>query len=633
MDHSGVNSKFNLGFTIVLVLLLGASLLLQTHYLLWGEWSFDQGHNLLIVRLMDYGYQPYTEIFMDRPPLFFWSISLPFSFFGSVEGIQLVMVGYALLAIAALVSIGLSLDGKLTALLAGALFSFNFVFFFSTRKVDPEIPALSLGLVALALALRYHSTGSLFWLIASGIVMGGSLLINYFMPWIIPLIILILINPAKNNFVFDIGREFQHNRPRILRNSLLWSGIVLGVALASWFVFNVSKVFDQAILFHLYKSAGTERNLIENLELIWISLTGQPLLSICAALGLALALANFKRKGWILAIWSGLTLLFLFFYSPLRAKHLIILPPIQAVLVAPSLAYPFKLWLSQAAHPRRLRWAGLAGGVVGSILLIIELISPYEALAKPNSAMLDEDMQPLAALLGQFTSPADCLITDNPYLAFVANRLPPPWLANLSYARFDSNVLDTRTMIDITESHNCQVIAPILDRVKNANRPYYDWAKATYLRVWVVDGKEIMLGKPLASVQPETPFDINFADQVQLVGADWLPGDQGGYLSLYWKTLRPFTQNYKIFVQLRDGSGQTVASADHEAYDGLIPSQLWPVGAILKDTNYLNWPADLQPGGYSLYVGFYNPATLERLPINGDASGENAVVIPGIALN
>jgi hypothetical protein len=247
--------------------------------------------------------------------------------------------------------------------------------------------------------------------------------------------------------------------------------------------------------------------------------------------------------------------------------------------------------------------------------------------------MVGEDLQPLLALLEKFTTPTDCLITDNPYLAFVANRMPPPWLANLSYARFESGSLDTETMIKISQAYNCPVVAPILDRIKNANRPYYDWAKGNYMRVWIVDGAEVMIGKPLTEVQPGLPLNVDFTDQVTLVGADWYPGHHGGYISLYWKTQRRFTQNYKIFIQLRDAKGQVIANADHEAYDGLVPTQLWWVGYIIKDTNRLNWPADLPSGDYILYIGLYDPATLERLPINGDASGENAVIIPGIRVD
>ncbi len=604
------------GLTLLLSLALG----LQVCYLLWGEWSFDQGHNLLLAKLIDQGYQPYTEIFMDRPPLFFWNIGPAYSFFQSVAGLQLVMVAYALLAIAAVVSIGASLNGRLTGLLAGALLAFNFAFFPFTRTVAPEIPALALGLISLAWSLRYWVTGRLLWLGLSGAAMGGSLLVNYFMPWLIPLILLVLVAPRPGRAAAPVAT--------VARRGLLWIALVAGVALLPWFAIGFRPVLDQAILFHLLKSAATETASPNNLDLVWQAFSRSPLLSLSALAGLGLALAQSRRGGWVTLGWFGLTVTFLLIYSPLRSKHLILLTPVLALLAGLPVAALLRLW----SRPAPARWPGGLAGLALAALLAWELAIPFQALAEPERRMVAEEMQPLVEALAQFTSPADCLITDHPYLAFVSDRLPPPWLANLSYARFESGVLDLQTMVEISTAAGCQVTAPVLDRIKNANRPYYDWAKANSIRIWVLDGKEIMIGRPLAQVQPQTPLNANFAEQVTLVGADWLPAGPGGYLSLYWRTHQRFNQNYKIFVQLRDEAGQTMASADHEAYNGLIPTTMWPAGAIFKDTNRVQWPADLSPGDYRLFIGFYDPATLERLPLINDTSGENAVVLPGIVV-
>lgn len=607
-------------FLAGLTLLLSAALGLQVLYLLWGEWSFDQGHNLLLAKLIDHGYRPYSEIFMDRPPLFFWNIGPAYAFFKSVEGMQLLMVAYALLAIAALVSIGASLDGRLTGLLAGTLLAFNFAFFAFTRTVAPEIPALALALVSLALGLRYWLSGRPLWLGLSAAAMGGSLLVNYFMPWLMPLILLALVAPRRHRPAASLKI--------MARRGWLWSAIVAGIALLPWFAAGFRRVLDQAILFHLLKSAAAETASPNNLDLVWQAFNRSPLLSVSAVAGLILALVHFRRGGWLALGWFGLTLAFLLIYSPLRSKHLILFTPVLALLASLPIAALLRLWW----RPTPARWPGGLAGAMLAALLAWELAAPFQALAKPKEPMIDEKIQPLADLLRQFTSPADCLITDDPYLAFAADRLTPPWLANLSYARFDSGVLDAPTMIDITETAGCQVVAPVLDRLKNANRPYYNWAKGRYVRTWVLAGYEIMLGQPLQHIQPQWPLNADFSGQVTLQGADWYPIENGGYLSLYWRPQQRFSQDYKIFVQLRNQAGQTVASADHEMYYGLAPTTLWPTGVTLKDTNRLTWPVDLPPGAYSLYVGLYDPTTLERLPITADASGENAVVISGIVI-
>ena len=98
------------------------------------------------------------------------------------------------------------------------------------------------------------------------------------------------------------------------------------------------------------------------------------------------------------------------------------------------------------------------------------------------------------------------------------------------------------------------------------------------------------------------------------------------YTSFYWLNMdEPFVENYKIFVQLRDQTGQTVANAGYKMFDALVPTQSWRTGAITKDTVRMTLAKEITPGNYTLYVGLYSPSTMERLPIIDDQSGENAV--------
>lgn len=105
-------------------------------------------------------------------------------------------------------------------------------------------------------------------------------------------------------------------------------------------------------------------------------------------------------------------------------------------------------------------------------------------------------------------------------------------------------------------------------------------------------------------------------------------------LGLYWRPIGdPPPRPLKVFVQLRDGQGQTIAQADHFIYEGLFNAGQWlraqDEGQRVRDTADLRLPLPLAPeqGPYHVYIGFYDPDTFERLPVIDDASGENAVVI------
>ncbi len=133
--------------------------------------------------------------------------------------------------------------------------------------------------------------------------------------------------------------------------------------------------------------------------------------------------------------------------------------------------------------------------------------------------------------------------------------------------------------------------------------------------------------------KPDTQVEARLAGQIELTGfaldqAALLRGAPA-QLTLFWKLLQPMDVDYKVFVHLRDRTGRTVAQADHIPSEALValPTSTWREGETVPDVSYLQVPADTPPGEYQLLVGLYNPDTLERLPVEGDSSGENAVVV------
>jgi hypothetical protein len=82
-----------------------------------------------------------------------------------------------------------------------------------------------------------------------------------------------------------------------------------------------------------------------------------------------------------------------------------------------------------------------------------------------------------------------------------------------------------------------------------------------------------------------------------------------------------------VFVHLRQPGGETVAQSDHRPLENLYPTSIWPVGEVIRESSQLNLPADLPPGEYELWVGLYRLETGQRLPVQNDTSGENAVFL------
>lgn len=138
--------------------------------------------------------------------------------------------------------------------------------------------------------------------------------------------------------------------------------------------------------------------------------------------------------------------------------------------------------------------------------------------------------------------------------------------------------------------------------------------------------------------EPSAPLDFNFSGLISLQGVSLDPTNIGPNgtvsLGLYWRPLvqtPPVTTMPKVFVQVRNSQNQVVAQADHFFYEGLFTLDEWQhlyeQHEWLRDTADLQLPLPLTEGPYKIFVGLYNPETMERVPISNDTSGENAAVI------
>jgi hypothetical protein len=175
-------------------------------------------------------------------------------------------------------------------------------------------------------------------------------------------------------------------------------------------------------------------------------------------------------------------------------------------------------------------------------------------------------------------------------------------------------------------------------------REYYDLPFQQQLLAqtdYVSEAQGIFILRAKANPHPLTPNPAHlvhasgsethpiFGDLLQLAGYTVEPetGRAGETLrlTLYWQAAAPISQDYTVFVHLRRPAGGNMAQADHRPLGSLYPTSLWPVGELIRESSDLYLPVDLPAGEYELWVGLYLLETGERLPLEHDSSGENAV--------
>ena len=133
-----------------------------------------------------------------------------------------------------------------------------------------------------------------------------------------------------------------------------------------------------------------------------------------------------------------------------------------------------------------------------------------------------------------------------------------------------------------------------------------------------------------------SPLSAEFGERVALLGVvapdkiQVVPGDTIT-LTLAWQALATPTEDLVRFVHVLGPDGRPVSQSDGVPCNGDCVPPSWLPGEILLDEISVQIPVDLPPGSYPLGVGWYNSATVQRLPArnpDGQTFSDNLVILP-----
>ena len=122
--------------------------------------------------------------------------------------------------------------------------------------------------------------------------------------------------------------------------------------------------------------------------------------------------------------------------------------------------------------------------------------------------------------------------------------------------------------------------------------------------------------------QPARFHFSNPANQISLLDARAPQTVRAGQPLTVALTLRAEVSNMPartVFLHLLAADGTRVAQVDKPPLEGIYPSTVWSAGEAVRDAYVLELPADLPPGTYTLALGIYDSATVERLMSTDDA--------------
>lgn len=636
--HSATGVKLNLRspqlFWPGLLLLIAGALWLRAQLLLSFPLQADEGIHLIWLRLLAAGYQPYSEVYVTYPPLYPLAIEAVWRLWPGEAAQRWFSVAYAVFGIVGVALLARRLAGTTTGLVAAALLLFSPALFEESRAVMGEFPSVAWSVWAVWLSWRYlegpAERRGWGWLVGGAICFAFSLLTKFLSPFLLAFFPLLILARwwTRRNWSLAAYKP-------VLTDLLIWGAAFGLTLLLVVFLFDVPAFFAQVVGQRLeartvYIEDGDYWPV--RLELSREFLRADLPLVLLGLAGITLAGRQRLRQGWLVLLWLGLALVMLLIHSPLRFKHFLILLPPLAIYSGVALSW----WL--AAVQQWLAGRPTAWRVAGPGLAVLALLYAWHipaawSLWQAQAAVPQPPGVEAEALafIQEVTAPDDCLITDDMPLLYWSGRMTPPELAEVSSNRLKSGVLTAEALAVLTDRDDCQLIAAVSNRITKYTPRYMEWVKTKYLGRFHYGEDDLYFAKADTEPNPSRPLAATFADQFRFHGYDLTeqavsPGERVP-LRLYWQAQAQPNRDYTVFVQLRDAQNQVVASADHQPYLGLIPTSTWPAGAAVPEVSWLTVPAGLPPGAYHLYVGWYNPENLERLPLTPDSSGENALIL------
>lgn len=141
--------------------------------------------------------------------------------------------------------------------------------------------------------------------------------------------------------------------------------------------------------------------------------------------------------------------------------------------------------------------------------------------------------------------------------------------------------------------------------------------------------------EPLEPLPAPDAWQAEFGDHIALVEATIDPPlarpGQTVAISARWYVPRGVPQqNYTTLIHLGQPDSPPLTTGDSPPLGGDYPTGAWSNGETIDDQYTLTVPADLPPGRYPVWIGMYDPATGDRLPVTVEGELQpNGVYLAG----
>ena len=510
------------------VRLMAAILVVALVLRLWpiGSYStnYDEGVYWQSLRSLAQGHTLFTQIFSSQPPLFLFSLYPFYILFGqSLVAARLAVVLYSLIGVVALYFAARAVAGPWAGVVAATLLAIDPLYLPGSYMLDAEVPALAFEIACVAfaaVAVRQMGRQRHIFACLSGIMLGFGVMTKLFDVVALVPALLYLGQPFFQVFTDHDGRlrratgqEVSTSARAALPDVALFAGgvfVACAVALAP-FAGHWGIVYDQAVRFHLVAGRAVNRGLTYNVKLLLATeLSGiasrqflfeYPLI----LLALVAVILGIWRRDWRIMpplLWVALSFALLLQQQPLFDHHRVLLSPplaLLSALVVPLASMATSKMQSFSTNKQEIRAISARAARIATISIwVVVFISLSTSLlnVKGTTRPIPDAQRQMASALRAETLPQDQIVTDDQYIAGLADRTVLPQLVDTSQVRIASGYLTAQQLESAITKADARVILFASGRFDGVPG-FREWVRENYTQaIDFGDGRALYIKQP-----------------------------------------------------------------------------------------------------------------------------------------
>lgn len=424
--------------------------------------GYDEGVYWQSLRAMSAGNALFGQVFSSQPPFFLLSVYPFYMLLG--QSIWAARIGIACISLLGLLGaylMGKAFAGRVGGIAAMILLIAAPLYLAQSQILQAEAPSTALMLVAVGAACAWweHPGGrkGLAWAILCGVALPLSILTKLLsVTALVPIGLLVLAR------LWQIARQQREARAKSLIPII--AAIIVCIAttlvvLAPYFG-SFHAAIQQAISFHTAAKAALINEEAGNPHILGQFLLANAALALAAAFGAIVALLRRDWRVIPMIAWFVVTFVVLLIQVPLFPRHAIaLLPPMIGMAVMALHTLP-SLDELRSTIPTAKLVAPLAAFLI--LLVIVSGAIPdtarYQHLSQQAGNPSTQLEARIASDIQQATTPGQQVITDEQFIAALANRSVPPFLVDTSMVRIDSGYLTLPQLIQAASAPNVHAV-------------------------------------------------------------------------------------------------------------------------------------------------------------------------------